>query len=828
MSLLARNRGAARQRRAGAFLETLVQDVRYGARSLAARPGFTAAAAIALALGLGANTALFSVANAVLLRPLAYASPERLTVILHQGRNPVAPANFLDWQRDARSFAGMGAAEYWEPNVGAGDAPERAVALRVTSDIIPLLGVSPRLGRAFVAEEDTPGRDHVAVLSHALWQRRFGGDPGIVGRSITLDGEAYTVIGVMPPSFGFAPFWATRAQLWVPLALGSRAASRVGNSLRVFARLAPGTTLEQARAEMSTITARLEREYPGTNREVVVMPLRERVVGDVRPAVVVLLGAVTLVLLIACANVAHMLLARAAGRQREMAVRTALGATRRRLVRQLLVESGMLALLGGALGLLLAIGAIRAVVAFGPADVPRLGTVAIDMRALGFLCVVSLVTGIGFGLVPALRAAGTGDALRDAARGSTEGRAHGRVRGALVASELAVAVIVLVAAGLMIRSMVALQAIDPGFDPRNVLSVVVSVAGAREEAPALRAPFYQQLVERVRATPGVIDASAINHLPLGGDLWGRSFFVEGRPLPPAGDEPGATYRVVLPGYFGTMRIPLLEGRDLTASDRRGADQVVVINEFMARRYWPGQSAIGKRLTIDDPRANDQPAWLTVVGVVKNDVRGEWIDGPAEEMFLPYLQRPDTYEGVSPPRTYLTLVVRTTGDPVALAGPLRAAVSSLDPAVTVADVRSMEQVVAEATARPRFYVLLLGAFAAVALALSAVGIYGVMSHVVSRRTHEIGIRMALGARPTDALALVIGQSMGVAVLGVVVGMVGALALTRLMATLLYGVRPTDPVTFAAAPLVLLMAALAASWLPARRATRIDPLEALRAE
>jgi putative ABC transport system permease protein len=456
--------------------------------------------------------------------------------------------------------------------------------------------------------------------------------------------------------------------------------------------------------------------------------------------------------------------------------------------------------------------------------VPRLDTVAIDWRALAFLLAVSLATGIGFGLAPALQAAG--DSLR--ARGSSDGRAQSRVRGALVASELAIAVVVLVAAGLMIRSVVALQAIDPGFDPRNVLSAVVSVAGTKEADGARRVAFYQQAVERVRALPGVVDASAINHLPLGGDLWGISFAVEGRPLPRPGEEPYASYRAVLPGYFRAMRIPVLDGRDVGEGDRLGAPDVVVINEFMARRWWPGESALGKRITLDASREEAHPRWLTVVGVAKNDVRGSWTDAPGAEVFLPVLQRDSAYAGKVSQLNYLTLVVRTSGDPAALAGALRAAIASVDPAVTIADVRTMRSVVAESTARPRFYVVLLGAFALVALVLAVVGIYGVMSYVVARRTRELGIRMALGARRTDALGLVIGQSMGVAVAGVVAGTLGALALTRLMASLLYGVRATDPVTFILAPLVLLLAALVASAIPARRATRVDPMVALRSD
>ena len=609
-SLFGRTRA---DRRAGAGLETALRDLRYGLRTLARTPGLTVAMVLVLALGIGASTAVFSVVNAVLLRPLPYDAADRLVVMLHGDRNPVAPANYLDWRRAATRFERLGAAEVWSPNLTGDDHPQRVRALRVTADILPMLGVAPAVGRPLLEGEDRPGADHVVVLGHELWQTRYAGDPGILGRAIALDGESYTVVGVMPPGFSFPPFWATGSELWAPLSLEDRATNRTGSSLRVFGRLRPDATLEQARAEMAAITARLETEFPGTNNGVTVRPLIDVVVGDVRPALLVLLGAVGFVLLVACANVAHMLLARAAARRKEIALRAALGASRGRILRQLLTESLVLALAGGAAGVLLARAGIRALVALGPPGLPRLESVALDGSVLAFALAVSLLTGLAFGLAPALQATrrDLGDSLREGERGSTEGGGRGGLRSVLVASELALALVLLVGAGLMIRSFVALQAVDPGFDRRNVLSLIVSVAGTASADPARRAAFFEDVVRDAGALPGVTSASAINHLPLAGDIWGWPFRIEGRPEPKPGESPTATYRVVLPGYFRTMGIPVRRGRDVSDEDRAGAPGVVVVNESLAARHWPGEEPIGKRLALAD--REPAPTWLTVAG-----------------------------------------------------------------------------------------------------------------------------------------------------------------------------------------------------------------------
>jgi predicted permease len=808
-------------------METLLQNLRYTIRGLRKSPGFTAVAVITLALGIGANTAIFSVVNAVLLRRLPYKDDSQLVVILHNGRNPVAPANFADWRTQNHVFESMGAAEYWTPNLTGTDNPEKLLGLHITSDILPMLGVQPLLGRVFLPEEQDPGKEHEVVLSYRLWQSHFAGDTHIVGKTVALSGESYIVVGVMPREFQFAPFWATKAELWAPLALGSRLTDRGGSSLRVFARLKPGVTLEQAQAEMAAITSRLEREFPGTNQGMQVISLQEKVVGNIRPALLVLLGAVAFVLLIACANVSHMLLARSASRREEMALRTALGAGRWDIFSQFLTESLALALLGGGAGLLLAVWGVRVLLALSPAAIPRVETVGVDGHVLLFALAISLLTGLVFGVAPAWKATAVNlsDALKEGERGSSEGQRN-RLRGLLVGSEFALAMVLLAGAGLMVRTFLALQRVDPGFDPRGVLSMVVSVSGTEQAAAGHTGNFYQEVLQKVSAVPGVQSVSGINHLPLAGDEWGFPFHIEGRPSERPGEELVATYRVVYPGYFRTMRIPILRGRDVTDADNLHTPGVVVINDYLARRYWPGEDAIGKRITLDDPAKN--PSWLTVVGVVKNTARSSWVSPPEEEVFLPYLQNRAYLDAPSPPFAYLTLVVRTSGGPAVLAPDIRGAIHALDKNIPLSEIQTIDHVVDEATGQSRFYLVLLGSFATVALLLAGVGIYGVMSYSVSRRTHEIGVRMALGAQGRDVLKLVVFQGIIQALVGVAVGLAGALALSRLMAGLLYGTRPTDPATFAAVVLVLGGVAVAASYVPARRATKVDPIVALRYE
>jgi len=809
------------------WLDSLFQDTRFALRMLRKNPGFTAVAILTLALGIGANGAIFSVVNSVLLHPLAYKNPGQLVTILHYGANPVSPANYLDYRRQSTSYEDMGAAEAWSPNLTGVDSPEHLIGLHVTQSAFSLLGVQPLLGRLFVTGEDQTGNDGEVILAYSLWQRRFFGDTNVVGKTIQLDGRAYTVIGVMPPSFHFAPFWITQAELWAPLSLESHAQNRDNNSLRLFARLKQGVTLAQARAEMATITARLEKQYPGTNAHVVVTPLMEKAVGNIQTPLLLLLGAVAFVLLIACANVAHMLLARAAVRQKEVAVRTALGARRSRVIRQVLTENLLLTSLGGALGLLLTFWGTRALVALSPADIPRVESVSVDANVVFFLLVVTALTGIASGLVPALQASrvNLSDALKENARGSSEGVQRNRLRSFLVASEFALALTLLIAAGLMIRSFVALESVDPGFNPHGVLSMIVPIAGSNEADPGRRSIFYQQMIERVRTVPGVESAAGINHLPIAGDLWDRDFVIEGRPTPAPTDVPDATYRVATPGYFRTMGIRLLQGRDISATDTATAPPVVVINETMARTYWPNQNPLGQHIAFT---ADKKSGWMTVIGVVKDPMLHDWTGKPYPELYTAAFQDTDFLGITGTHANYITLVVRTAGDPAALTSAVKSAVWSLDPALPITSVLTMDVVVAKANAQPHFEMLLLAVFAAVALVLAAVGIYGVMSYSVSRRTHEIGIRISLGASPVDVMLMVIRQGLVLALTGAAVGLVTAFVFARLMTKLLYGVAPTDPLTFAGVATLLIAVALLASYIPARRAMRVDPVTAMRCE
>ncbi len=815
--------------------DAVLRDVRYAIRSLAKHPVFTAAAVLTLALAIGANTAILSVVDAVLLQPLAYHDPSRLVVILNRNSNPVAPATYVAWHQRATAFSSVGAAEYWTVSYTHGDGTDRVPALRLTSDVLPMLGVAPLLGRVWSASADEPGNDHVVVLGYAIWDRLFGRDRGVIGRQLSLNGEPYTVIGVMPRTFAFAPFWATHAELWAPLALGQRAFDHGGQSLRVFARLAPGATLDRARTDIASISADLERQFPGSTNAPEVRSLDDLVVGAVRAPLYVLMGAVMFVLFIACANVAHMLLARGAGRQREIAVRAALGASRRRTVRQLLTESLVLALAGGAGGVLLASGGVRLLAALGASSIPRVQGATLDARVLVVALVASAGTALAFGLVPALRATALdlNESLKDGSRGATDGTGRSGFRKFLIASEFALALVLLVGAGLMVRTFAALSAHDPGFDPRGVVSAVVSVQGTAEGPGAVRTAFYEQVLRQLRATPGVTAVSAINHLPIAGDLWGWNFHVAGLPDPGPHRSRTAVYRVVFPEYFRTMHLPLVRGRDFTDADRLDAPGVAIVNQELAAHVWPGEDPIGRRITLDAPDSN--PQWLTVVGVSKNAAEDD-IAGPVQwEMYLPYLQQPSYQTDPAGHFAYMTFVVRVacaaadaSCDAGRAAPAIRRVVGDIDRRVPVSQVQTMDAVMSAATADRRFYLVLMVAFATVALALAAVGIYGVTSYSVSRRTHEIGLRMALGARPGQMLVQVVGEGMRVALVGAAVGAAAAFALTRLLSGILYGVSAHDPMTFGTVIGLLVCVAAVASYLPARRATRVAPLTALRGD
>jgi putative ABC transport system permease protein len=802
-------------------MQSLWHDLRFAARMLWKRPGFTAVAAGALALGIGANTAIFSVVNAVLLRPLPYPEPEQLVQLWearprqNMPRIEVSPNEFLAWAEQGQSFRQLAAADLVNFNLTGRGEPERLPTARVTAGYFPLFGVAPALGRHFLPEEDQPGRNNVVVLSHFLWQTRFGSDPGIVNQTVSLDGVPCTVVGVMPPGFRLPQ----DARLARPIAFGPDDRTRAGNHfLNVYARLKPGVTLRDAEVEMATVAARLEQEFAATNagHQVALTSLREQLVGDVRPALLVLLGAVGLVLLIACANLANLLLARAEARRKEVAVRAALGASRWRIVRQLLAESVLLAAAGGAAGLLLAVWGVDLLVSLDPAGVRRVGEVQLDAVVLAFTFGLSLVTGLLFGLAPALQASKPDfvETLKEGGRAGVGGRRGGRLRAALVVSEVALTLVLLVGAGLLVKSFARLLDVDPGLDPRGVLTLDVSLPTAKYAEPQRVAAFYQQLLAEVAALPGVEAAGAVSVLPLSGDDNSNFVHIEGRAPLAQGQALRAGRRNVTPEYFRAFRIPLKSGRLIAPADDAQAMRVAVINEAMAARFFEGEDPVGKRL-----RTGEGNPWITVVGVV-GDVRHRGLDIETRpEMFFPHAQAPSRQ---------MSLAVRTAGDPLALVGAVRERVRAVDDEQPIGNVKTMEAWLAESVASRRFSVLLLGAFALAAAVLAALGIYGVVSYGVARRTHELGLRIALGASRADVLRLVIRQGMRATLVGAGVGLAAALALTRLMAGLLYGVSATDPAVFAAVTLLLTGVALFACYVPARRATKVDPMEALRHE
>jgi putative ABC transport system permease protein len=818
-------------------MQTLLQDLRYGARTLLKNPSFTLIAVLTLGLGIGANTAIFSVVNGVLLRPLPYHEPEGIVTLLNYGRGPVSPANFLDFRSDSQSFAQMAAAETWGATFAGADKAEAISGLRMGEGLFDLLGERPLLGRTLQSEDYQSGGDRVLVLSHKLWQRAFSGDPNIVGRNITLSGESYAVVGVMPPQFQFPPFWSTRAEMWTPLDLRPRATARGGNSLRVFARLKPGVTLQQAQSEIEAMNRRLAQAYPEANTglNIRVDPLNEKVVGNVRRALLVLSGAVGFVLLIACANVACLLLARAAMRSSETAVRVALGASRWRIVRQLLSESLLLSLGGAAVGILLAVWGVDwlTMLLSGNSNnfsvrLPRLSEIKLDATALGFTLAVSLFTSLLFGLVPALAASkpDLNQTLKESGRGAGGRRG---LRETLVVIELALALVMLIGAGLLMNSFLKLQRVDPGFNPRNALEMTVSLAGASQYVGPAREVFYRQLTDRLTALPGVESASAINHLPLAGDVWTRNLTIEGRPLPPPGEGIEAAFRVSRPGYFQTMGISLRAGRDFTEHDTPEAPGAIILNETLARRHWPSEDPIGKRVTLGDPRDNSRaPRWLTVVGVVKDVKQNGWTDAPMNEIYLPFQQGGDFYTGTAGHFASMTMVIRTSVEPQSLARIAEETVRSFNRNLPVSGVATMEQVIANTLWQSRFNLQLIGIFAALAMTLAAIGLYGMMSYSVAQRTREVGLRMALGANRRDVLKLVVGQGMKLALAGVALGLLVSVALTRLMEKLLFEVSATDFSTFAVIAVLLMFIALVACWIPARRATKVDPMIALRCE
>ena len=809
-------------------MNTLLQDVRYGLRVLLKRPGFTAVAVVTLALGIGANTAIFSLVSAVLVRPLKYRDAERLVMVWESApaagfpRDNPATGDYAVWKEQNRVFEDMAAVDNRTYDLTGQGEPERLPAFGVTANFFPLLGVTPELGRTFTPEEDKPGAARVVVMSHGFWQSHFGGERGVLGRDIMLNGEPYAVVGVLPRDFQFE---FPEVAVWVPAALTpEQLANHSERYLEVVARLKPGVSAEQAGEDIRAIMLRIAEAYPNDAQGVgaVAVPLREQLAGDSRRPLTLLLVAVGLVLLIACANVAGVLLSRAAARRREMALRAALGASRRRIVRQLLTESLLLGGAGGLLGSLLALWAFAFLGQLIPPGLREMVELRLDVPVLLFTLAVSLLAGVVFGLAPALHASGVdlGDALKQGGARAGTGVGARRLRGVFVVAQVALALVLLVGAGLLIQTLYRLRGQYSGLRPETILTARTQLAGNRYKEHAQRVDFYEQVLSRVKNLPGVVAAGYTTAVPLTRKGGANGLSLEGRDNGPNSNW-NANHRQVSPDYFRAMGLALREGRGIVEQDDERSTPVTVINETMARQYWPGESAVGKRLKVGTPESPNP--WMTVVGVVA-DVRQMAADEPVKaEMYLPYRQG-SAYRFFYP----RDLVIRTSVAPGALAPAVRAAVHEVDPRQPVAGVRTMDEVLGRETAERRVGVVLLTAFAALALLLSALGIYGVLAYFVVQHTPEIGVRMALGARGRDVLWLVVGKGMALALAGVFVGLAGALALTRLMRSLLFEVNATDPLTFCLIALLLMLVALAACLIPARRATKVDPMVALRYE
>ena len=807
-----------------------LKDIRYGARNLFKHPGFTAIVIVTLAVGIGASSAIFSVVNTVLLQPLPYAHAERLVTIQElsaDGRLVQAtPANFLDWRAQNTVFEQLAAILTRPANLALADQAERVDLAMTSANFFSVLGIEATLGRVFIPADEEAGHAPVVILSHELWQGRFAGDASLVGKSITLDGNSYTVIGIAPAGFQYPG----QTDVWVPpYRLAPTLNERMDPTqvrgfgmLATVALLKPNVSLAQAASEMETITARLRQQYPETNNRRFnrVVTLQNHLVGETGPMLLLLFGAVGFVLLIACANVANLLLASAASRHKEIAIRTALGASRIRVIRQLLTESLLLAFAGGAIGLLLALWGVVFLTKLLPQNFPRLGEINLDWRVLIFTLIASVLTGILFGLAPALQMSRSDvqESLKESGRGASGGRRQHRLRNLLIVGEVALSVVLLVGAGLLFRSFLRLQAVNTGFTSEHLLTLQLSPAGSNYRQDSDYISFYKQTMERIAAIPGVVSVGAINTLPLSKGPTG-GFQIEGRPPLTRDKWPGSNYRSVSPDYFRTMNIPVAEGRAFTDRDNETAPLVMIINQASARRDFPGESPIGKRVNLGNTNPQGQPVWWEIVGVVSDVRNNELREETLPEFYLSALQ--DTFGN-------MFLVVRTSVEPAGVAAAVRRATAEVDKSAAVSDVKTMDHIVSEAVTQPRFNLVLLGLFSGMALLLSAAGIYGVTAYSVTQRTHEFGIRMALGAQVGDVLSMIIKQGMLLISLGIAMGLVAAFVLTRLLRTLLFGVSETDPLTFVVISILLAAVALLACYIPARRATKVDPLVALRYE
>ena len=804
-----------------------LQDLKHAYRALRKNPAYSLAGILVLALGIGPNTAIFSVVNSVLLRPLPYPEPDRIMQLWHippQKSFPgmtmfsVSPANYLDWQAENKSFDAIAAYGFRSFAVAAKDRPEEIQAAAVAPDFFSILGIHAYMGRTFRAEECRPGNDHVVILSYNLWKDRFGSDSSIVGHEIRLDGQSYKVAGIMPAKFAF-PDWA---RLWVPLAwTDTQRAVRGNHNYLVIGKLKSGANLQTAQAELDAISLRLAQQYPedDTGWGAVVVPLHKQMVGDLQPALLVLLGAVAFVLLIACANVANLVLAKTLSRRKELAIRTALGASGSRIILHVLSETVLLSLAGGLLGYLLAQSGIGLIVQLLGDQIPKGMEITIDGWVLGFTLLVSILTGLLAGLAPALHSMKTSpnESLKQGASRGGSDFSGNRTRRLLVVSEVALSIILLVGAGLMIRSLWQLRAVNPGFNPTSVLTAEIATPRSKYSTPEQHLAFFNRVLEQTRALPGVKSAGLIDDLPLNGGGSNQPFSIEGRPVLPMSEQPEVAVRVISPGYLNVMDIPLVKGRDFTDADIAGRNSVVVISQSMANEFWPGQDPIGQHLTLTFAPEHAREI-VGIIGDVKQDELSS--NGHAATIYEPFMQNTESGN--------FELVLRTTGDPMNQASALTSAVESVDSEQPVADLMSMGHIVDQSLSSQRFSMILLGSFAALALVLAAVGIYSVLSYTVERRFREIGIRMALGAVGKDVLRMVVLDGLRPTLLGVAIGLAGALALGRVVSSLIYGVKATDVLTFSAVSAILLLVGLVASLLPAWRATRIEPIRTLRDE
>jgi putative ABC transport system permease protein len=806
------------------------QDIRYGFRMLIKRPSFTIIVVLTMALGIAANTTIFSAVDAVLLNPLPYQDPDRLVAVWETNRqlspqmwdrNEVAMGNFRDWRSQNQVFDQLGSLVYADVNLTGPGEPERIKSCVVTTNFFQVLGIQPMIGRSFLPEEEKPGSPRVVILSSGLWERLLGSDPNLTNKSLTLNGNPVAVIGVMPPGFDLQFPTNTRVDMWLPLRIDPANVDRNNHYLYALARLKPGISRDRAQSEMNLIATQLQQQYPETNAQkgVSIVSLRKQLVGKVESYLYLLFGAVVFVLMIACANVAGLLLARVTARHKEVAVRIALGATRWRIIRQLLTESIILSVLSGLLGLLFAYAGIKLLVALTPPDVPRLHEIGLHIPVFLWTLVISIVTGVLFGLAPALQASrpDLNDALKKSAGRNQGGFQRGGLRNPLIVSEVAVALLLSVGAGLMIRSFMRLQQVSPGFEANNLLTMNIALPRQKYREPQQANAFFDQLAERIKTVPGVKSVGGVDPLPFSNSNATTGFVVEGAPAVPLADRPDVGERAVTATYFETMGIPVLKGRSFTAQDRDNTPHVIIVNEALASRYWPNQDVIGKRLGFEEDPSKQ--SWREIVGVVGN-VKHQGLEAEAKpEVYLPYQQLS---------RNFMSVVVRTSSDPVSMIPAVRSQVFTIDKDQPAFDIMTMDQRLAKSVATSRFVMLLLGTFSVLALGLAALGLYGAMAYLVTQRTQEIGLRMALGASRMDVFKLVVGKGMRLALIGMAIGLVASLALTRLMRSLLFDVTPTDVLTFVLVSVVLLTVALLACYIPARRATNVDPLTSLRYE